>query len=168
MRFRLCDGCHEHIEATGGCLREACGMPCNQLGVVVATVKGETAPAGAARSRAGQHFFPPPRLRPTITSLLSEPPASQEGGLPRPSPDEAREDSTPATDPAEQLSHGAFEVPGVYFAAEGGGAEGGQSGVVCEVGDRHETSVTKAWAQCQRTARKALRVLRQALVRHLL
>lgn len=168
----LCGGCHEHIPATDGCLRAACGMPCNRLTEVVATLQGKTAPGGAAEttvSLAGQHFFPPPRLRPTsITSSLSEPRTAQQGDLAGAPRDEAREDSTPAADPSSEFSSCAWEVPCVYSASEGGCAEVAQPEVVGEVRDGAEGRIAKAWAKCQRAARKALHVLREAAVRPLL
>lgn len=171
--MNMCKGCHEHIPATDGCLREACGLPCNRLTRVVATLQGRAAPEGAAGFAAGlpagQHFFPPPRLRPTsITSSLSEPRTAQQGDLAGAPRDEAREDSTPAADPSSEFSSCAWEVPCVYSASEGGCAEVAQPEVVGEVRDGAEGRIAKAWAKCQRAARKALHVLREAAVRPLL
>lgn len=170
--MRLCTGCYEHIPATDGCLREACGLPCNRLAKVVATLQGKTAPGGAvdfAGSLAGQHFFPPPRLRPTsITSSLSEPRTAQQGDFASAPHDEPREDSTPAADPPPEFSGCACDVPCVYSAAEGGGPEVAQPEVVGEVREGAKGGIAEARAKCQRAACKALRVLRQAVVRHLL
>ena len=175
--MNMCKGCHEHIPATDGCLREACGLPCNRLTRVVATLQGRAAPEGAAGFAAGfaaglpagQHFFPPPRLRPTsITSSPSEPRTAQQGDFASASCDEPREDSTSPTDPPPEFANGAWEVPCVYSTAESGGPEGAQPEVVGEVRDGTEGCIAKARAKYQRAARKALCVLRQAVVRHLL
>lgn len=142
--MKLCRGCHEHLPATDGCLREACGMPCNRLGAVVAVVRGGRAPSE------------------------SEPFALQQHRLASTSRDEPRQDTAPAPDPATQFVESAWEVPCVYSAAESGGPEGAQPEVVGEVRDGTEGCIAKARAKCQRAARKALCVLRQMVVRHLL